>query len=448
MSGLVLAELRAGWAAWIGVVLLAAVLAVSTGVGLSAFETGVREGGSMQEAFSTLAVTVLLFAVPSGIAVVGAIGRLSVDLGRATYARWQLAGVAPRQASGVVCAQLAASGFIGGVLGFALTPLLAGPLIRAGFEGGSAFAEAVIVTGPVTLAVVILLTTAVSVTGGLRAARDAGRGSPLAALREPETHAKRMKWWRWALLLLVSLGAGFGLASVLGAEDRAAYMSQSMLIPVYLTIPLLAAGPAIYPLVLRAWTALVPASASSSWYLARHQARYHLSRSTASITPLFAGTALVGGLFTMAATTNASFLAGAERTATLHVAQVLLIAGGPIGLAAVGAAVVVFMSNRTQGHEQALLRAGGATDATVLGSALLQAIIHVATALLLALAVLVATAVVSAAALARFTTAVPVLDLGIAGPVALVGLCLTVLATTVPVAARLRDPVTVGLTVA
>ena len=448
MSGLVLAELRAGWAAWIGVVLLGAVLALSTGVGLSAFETGLREGGSIQEAYSTLAVTVLLFAVPSGIAVVGAVARLSVDLGRATYARWQLAGVAPRQASGVVCAQLAASGFLGGVLGFALTPLLAGPLIRGGFEAGSAFAEAAIATGPVTLAVVIPLTTAVALTGGLRAARGAGRGSPLAALREPETHAKRMRWWRWVLLLLVSLGAGLGLASVLGAEDRAAYMSQSMLIPVYLTIPLLAAGPVVYPLALRAWTALVPASASSSWYLARHQARYHLSRSTASITPLFAGTALVGGLFTMAATTNASFLAGAEQTATLNVAQVLLIAGGPIGLAAVGAAVVVFMSNRTQGHEQALLRAGGATDATVLGTALLQAIIHVATALLLALTVLVATAVVSATAVARFTTAVPVLDLGVAGPVALVGLCLTVLATTVPVAARLREPVTVRLAVA
>ena len=75
----------------------------------------------------------------------------------------------------------------------------------------------------------------------------------------------------------------------------------------------------------------------------------------------------------MAATTNASFLAGGEDLASLSVPQVLLIAGGPIALAAVGASVVVFMSNRTQGHEQALLRASGATDAAVLGSALLQA---------------------------------------------------------------------------
>jgi putative ABC transport system permease protein len=179
-----------------------------------------------------------------------------------------------------------------------------------------------------------------------------------------------------------------------------------------------------------------------------HQARYHLSRSTASITPLFAGTALVGGLFTMAATTNASFLAGGEDLASLSVPQVLLIAGGPIALAAVGASVVVFMSNRTQGHEQALLRASGATDAAVLGSALLQAIIHVATALLLALVVLVATAVVTTTALARFTEAVPVIDFGVAGPVALAGLVLTVFATTLPVAARLREPVAARLAMA
>ncbi|MCP2638206.1 hypothetical protein K0817_016755 [Microbacterium sp. HD4P20] len=448
MRGLVLAELRTGWAAWIGVVLLGAVLALSSGVGLSAFETGLREGGDVQEAYSTLAVTILLFAVPSGIAVVGAVARLSVDLGRATYARWQLAGVAPAQASGVVFAQLAASGFAGGILGFALTPVVAGPLVRAGFESGSLFAEMDILTGPLTFAITIPLTTAVAIAGGLRAARGAGHGSPLAALREPETRAKRMRWWRWVLLLLVTFGAALGLASVLGAQDRASYMSQSVLIPVYLTIPLLAAGPAIYPLTLRAWTALLPASMSSSWYLARHQARYHLSRSTASITPLFAGTALVGGLFTMAATTNASFHAGGESLARLSVPQVLLISGGPIALAAVGAAVVVFMSNRTQGHEQALLRAGGASDATVLGSALLQALIHVTTALVLAMTVLVATAFVSATALARFTTAVPVLDIGVAGPVALVGLCLTVLATTVPAAVRLREPVAVRLAVA
>lgn len=150
----------------------------------------------------------------------------------------------------------------------------------------------------------------------------------------------------------------------------------------------------------------------------------------------------------MAATTNASFLAGGEDLASLSVPQVLLIAGGPIALDAVGASVVVFMSNRTQGHERALLRASGATDAAVLGSALLQAIIHVATALLLALVVLVATAVVTTTALARFTEAVPVIDFGVAGPVALAGLVLTVFAATLPVVARLREPVAARLAVA
>lgn len=440
MNRLVLAELRAGWAGWIGVVLLSAVLAVAAGVGLSAFETG-AQAGDLQEAFNSLGGTVLLFAIPSGIAVVAAVARLAVDLGRASYARWQLAGVSPSQAATVVRLQLATAGAIGGVIGFAATPSAAGPLIRAAFESQSPLSDVEIVTGAFTFVVVVPLTAAVALIGGLRAARGAGRGSPLAALREPETSAKRMRWWRWAILLIVSIAAASGLASVLGTSDRGAFMSQSMLIPVYLTTPLLAAGPALYPLILRTWTSIIPASVSSSWYLARHQARYHLSRSTASITPLFAGTALVGGLFTMAATTNASFLAGGQNLATLSVPQVLLIAGGPIGLAAVGAAVAVFMSNRTQGHEQALLRAGGASDATVICSALWQALIHVVTALLLALTVMLATAVVSSVALSRFTRAVVVIEPGIAGPLALIGLGLTLLATTIPVMLRLREPV-------
>lgn len=436
-----MAELRAGWAAWLGVVVLSAVLAASAGVGLSALETGTREGGILQEAFNSLGGTVLLFAVPSGIAVVAAVARLAVDLGRASYARWQLAGVSPSQASSVVLLQLAAAGVLGGVIGFAATPPLAGPLVRAGFESQSPFSDVDVATGLPTFVIVVPLAAAVAMIGGFAAARTAGKGSPLAALREPETSAKRMRWWRWAILLLVSIGAASGLASVLATSDRASFMSQSVLIPVYLTIPLLAAGPALYPLVLRAWTSVVPATMSSSWYLARHQARYHLSRSTASITPLFAGTALVGGLFTMAATTNASFRAGGQDLATLSVPQVLLIAGGPVGLAAVGAAVVVFMSNRTQAHEQALLRAGGASDSTVIWSALWQALIHVVTALLLALTVMLATAMVSVAALSRFTRAVLVVDPGVAGPLALIGLGLTVLATTLPVVLRLREPV-------
>src|SRR5690606_4725672 len=107
----------------------------------------------------------------------------------------------------------------------------------------------------------------------------------------------------------------------------------------------------------------------------------------------------------------------------------------------VGAAVVIFMSNRTQGAEQALLRASGATERTVFASALWQGVIYVVTACLLASLVLVGTAVVAATALARFIPAVPVVDLGAASLLVALGLVLTASATVLPELARLREPV-------
>lgn len=446
MIRLVAAELRAGWASWIGIVLLAAVLAASSGVGTSMLETGIRVGGEYLRNLSGGMAAVLLFTAPSGLAVVAAVARLAVDLGRPSYARWMLAGVGPAQASAVVVVQLAVAGLVGGLFGFGAAVAIAAPAVHAAFsEGTGEYADIPVVVGPITFAIVVPLTVLVSVLGGLRAARTAGRGSALAALREPEAAAKRMGVLRWIVLVAVTGGCAAGLGSVLNAPDRSAYMAQSVLVPVYLAAPLLAAGPLIYGAVLRGWTALVPARLSSSWYLARHQARYHLSRSTASITPLFAGTALIGGLFTMATTTDAAFVAAGERGVNLGIAQVLFIAGGPVLLAAIGAAVVVFMSNRTQGGEQALLRASGADERTVLVSALLQAVVHVVTALLLAGAVIAGTAVVCALALGRFHAAAPQIDVRAAAVLAGAGLLLTALATTVPALGRLREPVAARL---
>ncbi len=446
MTRLVLAELRAGVTTWIGVVLVAAVFALAAGIGLSMAETGLHAGEPYVSGFSGGTAVVLMFSVPSGLAVVAAIARLAVDLGRPGYARWQLAGGGPAQTAGIVLAQLAVAGLLGGLVGLGATLLLAESAVHAAFdEGSGGYTEIPIVTGPLTAGIVVPLTVAVALAGGVRAARSAASGSPLAALREPETRAKRMRWWRWALLALVTAGAAAGIAAVLGASDRSTFLSSGPLVPVYLTLPLLAAGPLLYPLALRAWTALIPARTSSSWYLARHQARYHLGRSTASITPLFAGTALVGGLFTMSATVDVSLRAAGSPGVSLGIAQVLLIAGGPVLLAAVGAAVVVFMSNRTQGNEQSLLRASGGAPGVVLAAAIWQALIHVVTALLLAGLVIVATALVCATALARFGAGIPVLDLAPALVLGGVGLVLSLLATALPVLARLREPVAARL---
>lgn len=445
MIRLVAAELRSGWATWIGVLLVALTSAAAFGVALSTVETGIHAGGDYVSGFSGAAAIVLIFSAAAGVPVTAAVARLAVDLGRPGYARWQLAGVSPRQASGVVIAQLAASGLLGALLGLAVTPLLAEPLVHGAFEEGTGgYAEIPIVTGPLTAAVVVPATLLVTLLGGWRAARAAGRTSPLAALREPETEAKRMRWWRWLLLALVIAAVSAAITAMFGG-DRRVILAQTPMVPAYLTMVVAAAGPVLYPGLLRGWTALVPARTSVAWHLARHQARYHLGRSTASITPLFVGAALLGGMFTMSATMDASLRASDRDGVSIGAGQVLLILGGPVALAAVGVAVVIFMSNRTQGAEQALLRASGAEGRVLVMSALLQAAIHVVTAALLTLAVLSGSAAIIAGAMSTVGRGVPVLDVGAAGLLMLVGLALTAVATLLPVLSRLREPVAARL---
>ena len=134
-------------------------------------------------------------------------------------------------------------------------------------------------------------------------------------------------------------------------------------------------------------------------------ARYQLAYSTAAITPLLVGVSLSAGLYTAAATLNDAFkIHGTGGTAALHANEVALLLGGPLLLAAVASAIVVFMSSRTRGQELALLQASGATHRTIMRTATLEAVIYVITAGILASAIIVASGVIIAAGL---STAAP-----------------------------------------
>ncbi|MGF6823334.1 putative ABC transport system permease protein [Microbacterium sp. ZKA21] len=443
MIRLILAELRHGWTTWIGLVLVAAIAALSFATGIAMLETGLDVGGEILDASISFLSILLLLSIPAGAIVVAAVARLAIDLHRPAYARWLLSGVGPGQATVVVLAQLVCAGLVAGCLGFVISIPVVPVFLHAVFETDSSWwSSATVRPGAFTAMVVVPLTLAVTLVGGLRAAVSAGRTPPLSALREPAPESKHMSWWRWILCIVVLLAAGVGGAMApFRADERSTAISQFPLLPAYLTAIVATVAPVLSPAVLRAWTAIIPPRTSTTWFLARNQARYHLGRSTASVTPLFVGTALLGGLMTMAATTGTAMTdAGMPGNFDLGILQVMLLIGGPVALGATGAAVVLFMSNRTQGAEQSLLRASGATRGVVVAAALWQAVIHVVTAALLAAIVIVGTALISGAALNRFLPADPVYDLGAAAALVAVGLVLTASATVLPTLLRLREP--------
>ncbi|OZB82171.1 FtsX-like permease family protein, partial [Microbacterium sp. 13-71-7] len=420
MIRLLLGELRADWRAWAGLVLVAAVAGLTIGIGGSFLETGLHVGGRTGTGIGGAASMILVFGGVSAIAVTSAVARLAVDLGRSGYARWQLCGVTPRQTAAVVLGQVMVLSLSGAALGLWATALLAPFVLRLAFEGASGGYDTVTaVVGPLTAILVAGGVLLVALLGGLPAARRAARTPALEALRESEPRGATMRWWRWALFALMTAGmvaavqGWMSSAAAVTPGDRNTLISQTPLIAPLLTAVIVAGGPVLYAPLLRAWTALLPTRVSAAWFLARHQARYHLGRSTASITPLLAGTAMLGGLDTVIATWGAAARAAGEPFEGLKPGQMIVLLGGPLLLAGVGAAVVVFMSNRTQAREQALLSAGGATTAVIVRAAVLQALVHVCTAALLSAAVIVVTGVLTTAMLRPFYPAVaPQLALG------------------------------------
>ena len=183
--------------------------------------------------------------------------------------------------------------------------------------------------------------------------------------------------------------------------------------------------------MLRAWTALVPRRWSAAWYLARSFTTYRLGQSAASITPLMIAMALAGGLFTTTATLSAAV--GEKRE--LEAGVVILIIGGPLLLAGIGAMATVFMSGYAREREFALIRAAGSTAGLIVLTAVWEALIYTVTAALLATAAILMGAGVLALTL---DLNAPVVSLSSVATVSAMGFVLLLAATLIPTLIALR----------
>ena len=431
MMHLLLADLRTQWRAWLGVFVLAATAGLVLSLGVSVAETGFVLGGEFQEGLAGMAGMILMFSAVSATGVLSSVAALTVQLQQRSYALWQLLGARSGAVGAIVMVQLLLVSLLGSLLGMAAAPPLARAMFTWGFPADSILYGIQTSFGPPTVVGTLLAVCLLVLLGGWRPARRAARTEPLQVLREPEPKGKTMGWLRW-VMSLVALGAVYGISVELFVPG-----SDPALTP--LIAPAMAAvvlflGPFLYPLVLSAWTALLPGRVSPAWFLARHQAQHRLSYGTAAITPLFVGISLTGGLLTAAATQF--------KGESVAVEQLVIMLGGPILLAAVASAVVVFMSSRTRGQELGLLQASGATHRTLVRTALCEALIYVVTACLLSAVVIVASGAVIAAGLSVSEPGTaPSFAFGAALVVAGLGGLLVLVATVVPTVAGLRRDV-------
>lgn len=475
MTRLIWNDLVAHARVWGGT--LAVVIAVGFVGALAGglLETGMAHGGRIEEALMSAASVVVSFAALTALVVLSSAANLAVALHTRSYALWQLVGIHPGLVGVVVLAQLAIVAVVGSIVGCLIATPLFRPILDWVFGSWNGMPGLPLSLSVGTAALVVAGVTGVVVVGGLRGARRASRVPAVAALREPEPGAGpgpgpgarvsftgggtgrradgrvgRVRWrgsrlqfgrvqfgWFRALLTVAALIATISLAQGLRGSDFSGIASRAILLTPLIAGVFAGIGPLVFPLALSAWTALVPRRASSSWFLARHSARYRLSQSSAAINPLMVGITLAGGLFTTAATLGTAVAATTGRTGSFELAPegVVLMLGGPLLLAAIGAAATVFMSSGAREREFALLQAAGATRGVIIKIALWEALISAVTATLLAVFAIGIGGLVLAHALGM---PAPTLALSSAWLVAGGGLVLLLAATVLPTLAALR----------
>lgn len=158
-----------------------------------------------------------------------------------------------------------------------------------------------------------------------------------------------------------------------------------MVLPV--AIPAMSAmlAPVVLPRLLRAWTALLPSSLA--WFSARREALHVLTSSISVESSLALAAGILASFYSMMGLLERYFEryelpVGSGFGLDYRLACVMF--GGPVALAIVGACANAVLALRTHDHDAAFMVVLGSTPATAIASAVIEAAIHVGTAVLAA----------------------------------------------------------------
>lgn len=368
-------------------------------------------------------------ALPSTI-VLSSVGATKVAQGRSRFARWRLAGATPAQVFSGVLAQFILLAFAASTVGI----LIALPLIQV----GSDFLMSVTDLGirlpaqPTWSAIVATygLVVGTSLFGAGIPSWRASRVTAIEALQdksggnEPRLRPRSI------------LGAGIvsagGIFFAVGAviSENASSLVIFFGCAVLVVFAILAS--AVFPVFVRAWTAIVPARLSTAWYVARHGALARLTATTSTITPFMIGAGLLSIYFS-AATTSAVTSRNDAYAPQVVLGQGLVLFTPGAVIAIAGSVAIVFMVGQTRDRETALLRATGATPRTLALMPVLEALIYAATAFFLsAIVALLSVLLYSVSLVNQGYEWSPQVDLRAGAAVTLVGFLGIVLAIGIP----------------
>lgn len=443
MIRLAFAELRDGWRAWAGMLFMITVTSTILGACATIASTWLDYTGQERGVSDVLAQLTIMISGFSGltaIVVLSSVASIAVQSDRERYARWQLLGFTPHQVRTIIALQLGTLAVIGAVIGLltavflsqAVIDLVVSAIQTATGKGATVPASISLpIFAGTGLAIVVII-----LISGLAPAHRASRIPAIEVLRSEEPPAQGMTILRWittGLCLAATIGL---LASAIGNNVDIITLN-TIFACILLAGAIASAAPIVLPPVIALWPRIVPERLSLTWFLARTSALERLSYSSSSVTPLLVGITLIGSIYSAAYTQRDAMLANGIPVDQMELAndQVIIMLGGPLILAACGAATSVFQGTEHRQNAARVFSRMGIQRSSLLVAALLEAIIYVLTAVLIALVVIGVIVVIEVFALRDAVgPSFPTITFGPILAVAAVGLVVVAAGAVLPLA--------------
>lgn len=392
-------ELKAEWKTWVGAACVILTASLVIGCSATVFSTwlSLRDSASQPEGISDvllqLSVMVPALSSVSTIVVLSAVASAAVQNNRERYARWQLLGITPEKIRVILAFQLASIGLICAIAGETFAVMLSQQVIAlVGRAITTATGKVHVPEASINVIVfgfALVFIVLVVLTSGLGPARRAAHVSVLEALRTPEPTIRTMTISRW-ITVGICIAATVGLIGSMFGNSQEIISLNTIFACITASGMISAAAPVVLPQLIKTWPRIIPDKISIVWTVARQAALHRVNTSAVSVTPLLVGITLIGAIFSAAYTERNAMLANsvAVERMTLAADQVIIMLGGPVILAVIGSAAIVFQGASARVRAAILLSRIGFRYSEVLRTAVTESLIYVGTALLTGLTII------------------------------------------------------------
>ena len=386
---------------WLGLFIVSSLTAASVSLPLN-LEASVQASTelSFHDESSSYVFPIVAFAFTAAFAVVLATARLIVASLRRDLGLNSILGTSPRAAALKVIMQSSIVSMAGAVLGTIASLPFTGAYVLWTLDLPPSYVIRIhnSITSSITAILIVLIT---ALLGSLGAARTASRTRPLELYKDDTVLQKnRFSTSRIWLLVVCGLVLCLILATgiitlefVLVNKQYFQQIAPSSLVVgfgiffgVGLTGGLCILGPLVFHPIVRIVTSLVPGRASTSWFLGRRIALFRSVQSAGTISPVFVAISIATVLYTVFYTVMSLILDTDQYGAStqINTRSIISVLANPLVISITGAAVVIFMVSKTRIQESALLYVAGVSRNTMIVAALLEALIYVVAACIVA----------------------------------------------------------------